>query len=126
GALLYSRVAALPVRPSPTMGSAGLVGEDHLAGRRVLRLAGERLIRFDARCLSDLDVLSDPGGVEYCDRNCESDRDRVAKLDQRMYPRQRAFLLETAKKRLRSASILGRLAPHPCEAPTPTLDLLSL
>ena len=99
----------------------GAVGEDHLVGGRVLHLARERQVRLVARRVTHLKITGELGDVENGNRDGAGNRDGVARVDERMKPRQAPLGAESAQQRLRSAAVLGWLEPHPGEGAPPGL-----
>jgi hypothetical protein len=105
------------------VGLPGLIGKDHLAGRRMLNVPGEGQVLLVPERVPDLERAGDGGDVEDGDRDGESQRDRVAQVDEGMQPGQAPLLTEAAQQRLRGAAVLGGLESHLREGPPPRLDL---
>jgi hypothetical protein len=105
------------------VGLPGLIGEDHLAGRRMLNVPGEGQVLLVPGRVPDLERAGDGRDVEDGDRDGEGQRDRVAQVDEGMQPRQASLLTEAAQQRLRGAAVLGGLESHLRERPPPRLDL---
>jgi hypothetical protein len=120
------RQAALPVRPAAGVHVPRRVGEDHLAGRRMLGIAAERHVVLVTGRVPDLDAAGDRGDVQDRHRDGEGQRDRVAQVDERVQPRERSLLAEPAQQRLRGTPVLGGLESHPRERAAPCLDLRHL
>jgi hypothetical protein len=105
------------------VGLTGLIGEDHLAGRRMLNVSGEGQVLLVSARVTNLERTGDRGDVEDGNRDGEGQRGGVAQVDEGMQPGQASLLTEAAQQRLRGAAVLGGLEPHLREGPPPRLDL---
>jgi hypothetical protein len=84
GPIIDRRIAALSIRPSPSVRSPRAIGENHFARLRGFRFTGKSHVVLGSGRISDFDVFRDLRNIEDGYRDGERYGDRIADIDQGM------------------------------------------